>query len=633
MQHLIRIEGTFGLDVTVQTVRSQLQAAPAGGRPTVRINSEGGSVQEAVAVYTELLAHPGGVDTEVSGWALSAATIVLQAGKRRSMGATGLLMVHAPWLSTAGNADQLRESAAVLDQVRATMRVAYRRTGKSDAQIDAWLDGADHWFTADDALRAGLVDEVLDYADASALATFRQAMAACRFPVPSHILERLDTMTTPNTQGADAVSAAVLAEAQRGADIRAAFKAYARDIPEAVALLESSLANPAVSLAKFKAELLEVNNKGVESIMGNYVARDPYTGAHDGMKTFMAAAVDTLCLRSGMRVEEPHPAAADLRRTSIVGMAERVLSMRGQSTARRSPSDLISAALATDDFPLLLSNLAGKMLRNGYESSPASFRGWTGERTVANFKEHSLLMLSEAPALLEKMEGAEYKHGHFSEGGTKFTVKTHGRMLSITREALINDDLSALTAMPRAFGQAAVRLEADQVYALLTSNPTLSDSVALFDAAHGNVSTAAAPSIASLGLARAAMRKQKGLQGTEYIDAQPRYIVAPVALETTFEQLLASLVDPSKSNATPNVEWVKNLQLACDPRLDATSASVWYLATAPEQIEGVLRAYIETESRPHLEEEQVFSRDLVNMKCRLDFATGIVDYRGLHRVG
>ena len=641
-QHIIRIEGTFGLDVTVQAVRAQLQAAPAGVRPTVRINSEGGSVQEAVAVFSELQSHPGGVDTEVAGWALSAATIPLMAGKRRSMAACGLLMVHAPWLSTAGNADQLRESAAVLDQVRATMRVAYRRTGKPDAQIDAWLDGADHWFTADEALRAGLVDEVVDYADASALATFRQAMAACRFSVPQHLFERLDTMPPQaNTQGAqgaaspDPVAAGIRAENTRQSEIRAAFQRYASKddattVAEAEVLMTTCLNNPATTVAAAKAALMEFNARDTASLAGHYYVRD---ASHDGMKTFLAAAVDTLAMRAGLRVKEPHPAVADLQRMTVVAMAARVLDMRGQSTAGRSPSELISAALATSDFPLLLSDLAGKTLRDGYESAPATFRPWTSEKTVPNFKTQSLLMLSEAPALLEKMEAAEYKHGSFGEGGTTFQLRTFGRMLRISREALINDDLSALTAMPRAFGQAAVRLEADQVYATLTSNPVLSDGVALFHANHGNLSAAAVPSLVSLGAARAAMRRQKGLQGAEYIDAQPRFVIAPVALETTFEQLLASLVDPTKNNATPNPEWVRNLQLACDPRLDATSSSVWYLATDPGQIEGVLRAYIEGEQRPHLEEEQVFNRDVVNMKCRLDFATGLVDFRALHRVG
>ncbi len=635
----IRIEGFIGVDVTVASVRAQLQQAAPGTRPVVYINSDGGSCQEAAAIYSDLLAHPGGVDTVVSGWALSAATVVLMAGRSRSMHETSLLMVHAPWMGTAGNSEQLRQAADVLDQVAQTLRAAYRRTGRTDAQIAQWLDGQDHWFTSDEALRAGLVDQVVAVAEAPAAGLRREVFAACRFPVPQRILERIQPMTTtaaapaaPIANADEIRGAAVRAEVKRQSDIRAAFAGYpsVRGLPGAQAALETWLSDPAVDLAQAKLKMLDLVGRDTTPLAGHYYVRD---ASPDGMSDFLAAATDTLAIRAGLRIEEPHPAARDLRRMSIVGMAERVLSMRGQSTAGRSPSDIISAALTTSDFPQLLSNVAGKSLRIGYQSAPATFRGWTGEREVVDFKEQTLVMLSEAPGLLEVKEAAEYKYGSFAESGMKFQAKTYGRILAITRQALINDDTSAFTTMPNAFGQAAVRLEADSVYGLLTSNPTLSDTVALFDAAHGNLSAAAAPSLASLGAARAAMRKQKGLQGLEFIDAQPRFIIAPVALETTFEQLLASLVDPSKSNDTPNVEWVRNLQLACDPRLDASSASVWYLATAPQQIEGIVRAYIAGEQRPYLEEKDEFTRDVVSMKSRLDLATGVVDFRALHRVG
>ncbi|HET8702057.1 MAG TPA: hypothetical protein VFL97_10385, partial [Nitrococcus sp.] len=93
----------------------------------------------------------------------------------------------------------------------------------------------------------------------------------------------------------------------------------------------------------------------------------------------------------------------------------------------------------------------------------------------------------------------------------------------MTRQALINDDLGELARVPQALGQAAARKEADIVYSLLTGNPTMRDSVTLFHADHGNLAgTGAALSVASLGAARAAMRKQKGLAGIGYLNITPR---------------------------------------------------------------------------------------------------------------
>ncbi len=644
-RHIIRIEGQIGFDATAQTVRSQLQMAPAGAQLVAQINSEGGSVQEATAMYAELAAVPGLV-IEVTGWALSAATMLLMASNTRRMTPSSLLMVHAPWMSAGGNADELRALADVLDQVKSAMQTAYRRTGRSAAQIDEWLDGRDHWFTADQALAAGLVTEITEPVEpASALS--RQALAACRFPVPSHLLERFPMPQAAGQQGhnnpqpgaagaLDPVQAAVRAENARQADIRAAFRAYGPRDPDAQAaaaqLLETCLANPATTLAQAKAQLLEVKGSGITPLAGHYHVRFEDSTA-DSMREFIAAASDTLAMRAGVRVEDPHPAARDLKSMRLTEMASRILSMRGQSTQRMSQSEIITASLSNSDFPELLKNVAGKSLRAGYTSEVATFRGWTGEREIIDFKPQSLVMLGEAPSLLEVLPGAEYKNGNLSDSASTFAAKTHGRILQITRQALINDDTGAFTSIPAAFGKSAVRLEADQVYGLLTANANLNDGFALFSAQHGNLSAAGAPSLSTLGAARAAMRKQRGIEGIEYIDPQPRWIIAPVALQTTFEQLLASLVDPSKSNDTPNVEWVRNLQLACDPRLDATSETAWYLAASPDQIEGVIRAYVQSEARPFIEQTEEFRRDVVSMKCRHDLATGVVDYRALHRVG
>lgn len=165
----------------------------------------------------------------------------------------------------------------------------------------------------------------------------------------------------------------------------------------------------------------------------------------------------------------------------------------------------------------------------------------------------------------------------------------------------------------------------------MTANPVLADGFALFSADHGNLGAGAALSLASLGLARAAMRKQKGLAGLGYIDPQPKFLIVPVALETTAEQLIASLVDPARNNATPNMEFIRGLTLVADPRLDDHSTTAWYLSAAPSQIEGVLRAYLAGEPRPYLEENPEFQRDALSFKVRLDFAAGVIDHRALFK--
>ncbi|MCY1230391.1 hypothetical protein D9M72_428020 [compost metagenome] len=312
-------------------------------------------------------------------------------------------------------------------------------------------------------------------------------------------------------------------------------------------------------------------------------------------------------------------------------MAERILSMQGKGSASMSRDQIIRAALSTSDFPRLLSGLSGTSLRAGYLGAPATHAEWTGEREVPDFKKRTLAMLSAAPSLELVAEGGEYKNGAFSESAEAFVVDTYGRIITFTRQALVNDELDALTSIPNTQGAAARRKEADLVYAKLTGNTQLSDSVPLFHADHGNLAEAgAALAVGSLGTARAAMRKQKGLAG-EYIDPQPRFLIVPVALETAAEQLLNSTVDPSKSNNTENLEWVRRLTLVSDPRLDASSETAWYLATAPSQVEGIVRAYLEGEARPFLDSNESWNRDTMDYKVRLDLGVGVIDYRGLYK--
>lgn len=617
-------------DATADQVRAQLAALDRSLPVLVTLNSDGGGVQAGVAIYNELLGWPGGVTTEVRGWALSIASLIFMAGSTRRVHATSLVMVHAPHVGTSGNAAELRQTADVLDTVAATMRAAYRRTGQKDQVIDTWLSGQqDHWFTAEEAIAAGLATELVAIDESTT--EFANAMASA-VHIPHHIASRIATMTTPAAlptvpTRAAIEAAAVQAEAKRRADIRAIGEPFARHqgMPEFLAALEN---DTTVTAAQAGQRILAQLGRGVEPVAGG--AR-VYTGTDERRAEFMSAATDVLLMRSGIKVAEPHPAARDIQRMGIVAMAESILSMGGADLRDRSAAGVIQAAFSTDDFPSLLGNTANKALALGYETAPVGHTLFTGERDVRDFKANTLINLSEAPALDDVPELGEYRAGAMQDSATTFQLATSGKIIEISRQALINDDLGALTSVPAAMGMAARRMEADKVFAMLVDNPEMRDGVPLFHADHGNLSTAAALSLSSLGLARAAMRKQKGIAGQGYLDPQPRYLIVPVALETLAEQLIASIVDPSKGNDTPNLQFIRNLTLVADPRLDASSATAWYLAASPNQIDGILRVYLDGQRQPTIIENTEFKRDVYGYKVRHDFGVGVIDHRALHK--
>ncbi len=613
----------------MDTLRFQIDGLDRAAPLTVEINSDGGAVADGVAIYNMLRGWPGGVALEVVGWALSIASVILQAGSKRSAHESALLMVHAPWTTTSGNASALRSNAELLDQVGQTMLGIYRRTGQPDAVILKWLDGDDHWFTASEALALGLVDEVIaDYA--AQPVPFANAMAQ-RHKVPPVFSQRItmtSTTTTPSSNSTAAIQAAAIhAEGMRRTDIRRSYAKFSdRDgVPELMAQCES---DPACSEAVAGLKLLAHLGSSSSAITGHWT---PRTNGESRMSDFKAAAQDTLLARAGIKVAEPHPGARDLQRHSIVSMAEAVLNMTGKLDRNMSASSIISAALSTDDFPLLLGATANKALQLGYMESPSGHAMFTGERDVVDFKANTLVNLSEAPGLEKVAELGEYHHGAMSDSASTFKLATYGKILQISRQMLINDDTGAFTRLPQSFGAAARRLEADHVFSLLTDNAVLGDGFALFSTEHKNLGTPAALSLASIGAARSKMRLQKGLADLGYIDVQPKFLIVPVALETTAEQLLASLVDPTRANATPNLQFIRGLTLVADPRLDAVSTTGWYLSADPKQIEGILRAYLSGQPRPFLDENTEFKTDAISYKVRLDFAAGVIDYRGLYK--
>ncbi len=397
-------------------------------------------------------------------------------------------------------------------------------------------------------------------------------------------------------------------------------------------LLDNCLDDPDCTIEKAREKLLVALARRSDEHVTRGGGADFYGQEDHRTHNFAELCEQSLQIRSGLRIANPLPQVRDVERMNLCTMAESFLSMAGKRTRGLDRASLVRAAMGTSDFPALLANTAGKSLALGYQNEATTHQVWTGEKEVQDFKPQSFVKLSEAPSLLQVNENGEYTFGAFSDSAESFSVKTYGRIFTITRQAIINDDLSAFTNLPAAFGASARRLEADQVYAKLTANAALSDGVALFHANHGNLAaTGTALSVTSLGAARAAMRKQRGIAGASYIDPQPRFLIVPVGLETLAESLLNSMVMYGATNNTDNLAWIRSLTLVADPRLDAVSTTAWYLAASPAQIDTIVRAYLAGQGRPYYEQQQGFETDGLAIKARLDFCAGVIDYRGLFR--
>lgn len=295
-----------------------------------------------------------------------------------------------------------------------------------------------------------------------------------------------------------------------------------------------------------------------------------------------------------------------------------------------------AGSMGTSDFSTLFANVANKRLRGAYDENPGTYGVWARRAPNApDFKNLSVVQLSGAPDLLQTNEHGEFKYGAMSDGGETYSVLTYGRIVSLTRQAIVNDDLRAFERMVSAFGFAARRLENRTVYSQLTANANLADGVALFEAtSHRNLSSGAGSALqfSSLKTARSAMRLQKGLAGEE-LNLAPNYLIVPAALEQDAYQLTSSNYVPAKQSDVNEFRTGGRtaLEVVVEPVLDGNSATAWYLAAASSQVDTVEYCYLDGAEGPVIESEMGFEVDGVSWKCRLDFAAKAIDFRGLHK--
>lgn len=173
----------------------------------VRINSPGGDVFEGAAIKTQLEQHPATKNVFIDGLAASAASYIAMAGNRIEISQNALFMIHNASGGVLGNAKDMRQMADLLEKIDITIAEMYqRRTEQPLADIQAWMD-VETWFTADEAVKNGFADALMEEAAAVAavydLSRFKNAPKAApkqeSFLMEQDILKRRLALARRNT--------------------------------------------------------------------------------------------------------------------------------------------------------------------------------------------------------------------------------------------------------------------------------------------------------------------------------------------------------------------------------------------------------------------------------------------------
>ena len=330
-------------------------------------------------------------------------------------------------------------------------------------------------------------------------------------------------------------------------------------------------------------------------------------------------------LHSRLTGAKPTDQARPFMAETLRDMARAAVEASGQSTRGMDADTLFRAAIhGTSDFPNLLNATGNRVLMQAYEVAASPIRTLARQTTLADFRPASKLKLSDVGALQELTEQGEIKHTTRGEAVESYSLKTYATQFSISRKALINDDLGAFRDWGATAGRMAAETEANVLVSLLLSNPIMGeDGENLFDSAHGNLAASgAALSVATLGAARKAMRGMKGLDGVTPINATPRYLVVGPDTETVAEQVLASIYAATVDDVNP---FGGKLSLLVEPRI---TGNRWYVFADPAALPCLEYAYLSSAQGPQMASREGW--DVLGMEYRvvLDFGAGATDWRG-----
>jgi len=333
---------------------------------------------------------------------------------------------------------------------------------------------------------------------------------------------------------------------------------------------------------------------------------------------------------------------------SLIDMARACLEECGVKTEGLSRSQIAAKALSqetrfrsgyhvTADFPEILANVANKSLRDAYSANRQTFRSFVREATSPDFKQVSRTQLSEGPGFTDLQEAKKIEYATIGDSAEKYALASYATGLIISRQALINDDLSAFSRVPANFGANASRLESDIVYKIFLENANMSDGNALFDATHSNVASSnlEAPSEASLSEMRELGHKQTGPDGG-LIDVMLDYLIVPPELQTNAQKQVGQISPNSDTDFNP---FVGMFNVIAEPRLStgiarfglSGDASAWFMSATPEVVDTIEVLTLEGEEGVRIDQEVDFDSKGVKLTALHDFAAKALDWRGLYK--
>lgn len=396
----------------------------------------------------------------------------------------------------------------------------------------------------------------------------------------------------------------------------------------------------------FQTEMVEKGHsidKVRELAQIEFAKNDPNKGANNSTKVTEDEADKertgievALVQRSGNYVgklsDKETELAKKFRGISLLDLAGRSLRKMGVSVEGMDKMEIAGRSISSSssDFPVLLEGVNRRVLLASYNATADRWRKFSAIGSVSDFRENKRLRMGSLSVLESVDENGEYRTKKISDADyEKVQVETKGNIINLTRKMIVNDDLAAFTRLGKMLGRASARSIEVDVFALLASNPTLVDGIALFHADHKNLvsNDAGTPTVTRIDAMRQLMAKQTEKDGNDYLDIMPSIFLCGTSLGSTARILNTSQYDPDATNKLqrPNVVAGMFSEVVDTPRISGTE---YYMFADPNEEPVIEVSFLDGVQTPHMESQETFNIDGIQWKVRMDYGVDAVGFRG-----
>lgn len=285
---------------------------------------------------------------------------------------------------------------------------------------------------------------------------------------------------------------------------------------------------------------------------------------------------------------------------------------------------ILATAFATHAIANVVSATYGKFLLAGFNAVESTWDRISSIRSVSDFKAVTGVRLNGGFEFEEVAPGGEIKSADASDETRTIQAKTYGRLSSIRREDIINDDLGALTAVPQRLGRgAALKLNSVFWTEFLANNATFYSRET---AAAGN-----ALAMAGLKTAVTSYRKLKDPDGYP-LGITPALLLVPPELEVAAAELMGSALIHGTSGAAPSTNVLAGrYQVVSSSYL--TSATTWWLCANPSDLPAMEVAFLNGNRLPTIEQADVdFAQLGIMVRGYFDFGVAKAEKNAAYRM-